>query len=232
MDSLRELQSLGFKYIFYDEKYDNIESIKKCLLESQLKEQSSSYIDNQMLEDIIIKIFKKDANNIISNVIVKVLKTFYHINENDSKLMYLCETPPLLSKHPGLGNIYSYFETNDYIIITSQYSKHSLLSVIRFHANTLFSTPTLGRYHRIGSKDIRMRFLIFQLLQVLSYLHENGMIADISNPGKIMIDDAMWLSIPLSTSNAYIISDILKIRESKQEYNSCLLYTSPSPRDS
>lgn len=222
-----ELKTFGFNYIFYDEKYDNIESIKKCLLEPQVKEERSSP-DHQMLEDIIIKIFKKDSNDIISNVIVKVLKNFYHIKkeENDKK-MYLCETPPLLSKHPGLGNIYSYFETNDYVIITSQYSKHSLLSVIRFHANTLFLTPTLGRFHIIGSKDIRMRFLIFQLLQILSYLHENDMVADISDPGKIMVDDAMWLSIPMSTSNAYIISDILKTKESKhesfKEYNNNLI---------
>ena len=215
-------------YIYNDEEYDNVTTVKKCLIE-MIKKEDTYVDDDTVIEDMLIKVFVKDKKNIITNVIMKALNKLYTLkqqhhhhhgddNDNNDDSIITFNNIQLSTTHPGLGQVYKYIDTNDYFIISSQYSKHSLLSIIRFHANTLFMTPTLGRYCRLGSKDIRIRFLIFQLLQVLSYLHDNDVVANLSNPGKIMIDDSMWLHLPVSNSNAYILSQLLYMKEKYHDH--------------
>jgi hypothetical protein len=81
------------------------------------------------------------------------------------------------------------------------FAKHSLLSVSRFHCNTTLASGMLANTTGIGCKDIRLRFIIYQLFQAVSYLHSRGLCLESLNPCDIMLDDEMWVYLPVGLSN-------------------------------
>lgn len=105
------------------------------------------------------------------------------------------------SVHPGIAAICKFIETNNEFVVVQEYSKHSMLSLSRFHAKTSMSSPSLARGIGHGSKDLRLRFIIYQLLQVTAFLHSQGLCMDVLKPGRIMLDDDMWLTLPVNFSS-------------------------------
>eukprot|EP00981_Chlorochromonas_danica_P005524 scaffold1127_cov186-Ochromonas_danica.AAC.4 len=113
----------------------------------------------------------------------------------------ISETLPTQSPHPGLAKILRLFYNDHYAMIIHSYAKHSLLSVSRFHASTTLSSGMLGNTTGIGCKDLRLRFIIYQLFHAVCFLHEQGFCLTSLSPGEILLDDEMWLTIPLGISN-------------------------------
>lgn len=114
--------------------------------------------------------------------------------------IYLMTKPQSNALHPGLNPLHYYFINSNDLLILQNYSKHSMLSLSRFHAKTTLSSPTLGRRSGLGAKDLRLRFILFQLLQVVAFLHEKDLVLDYLSPGHIMLDDDMWLTLPVGFS--------------------------------
>jgi serine/threonine protein kinase len=126
--------------------------------------------------------------------------------DNEAKTFFLSvqKRPQLISLHPGISHVYGLYQDESDIFLLQAYSKLSLLSLSRFHAQTNFFNPTLGRSSGRGARDLRLRFIIFQLLQVTSFLHAEGLCLESTGLGNIMIDEDMWLTIPFGTSTRFL----------------------------
>lgn len=117
------------------------------------------------------------------------------------------EAPPLSelkiagSPHPGLCKVLKLFSSTDKAFIVHTYSKHSLLSVARFHAATTLSSGTLGNTTGLGCKDLRLRFIIYQLFHAVCFIHQAGLCLDTLLPCNVLLDDDMWLSLSVGMSN-------------------------------
>lgn len=94
--------------------------------------------------------------------------------------------------------------TDDITVMELSFAKHSLLSVSRFHSNTTLSTGTIANSTGAGCKDLRIRFILYQLLQAVNFFHEKGLCLDSLDANSIMLDDEMWLYLPLGLSDRVV----------------------------
>jgi len=122
----------------------------------------------------------------------------------------LCQLPPgqatadrlkvatkasALVRHPGITPVYGFVDHADAFLVLQEYAKHTLLSLSRFHVNTSISVPSFGRMEGDGAKDMRLRFVLYQLLQVMCFVHSQGLSLDGMHPSNIMIDDDLWVTV-------------------------------------
>lgn len=99
--------------------------------------------------------------------------------------------------HPGITPVLCVSHTDNEIIVVHQYFKHPLLSMCRFHGKTTLYNPTLCRSSGIASRDQRLRFMVYQLLQLICFIHSHGLSLDSVDLGSILVDDDLWISIPV-----------------------------------
>lgn len=138
---------------------------------------------------------------------IKILTVFFRkieiLSSIDPSTIRLYLTPKILSTalHPGISSIYKFISTKDISVITQEYSRHNILSFSRFHAKTSMTSPSLAKGSGHSAKDLRLRFIIYQLIQVIGFIHSHGLCLDELTPDKIMLDDEMWLSIPFCFSS-------------------------------
>lgn len=69
----------------------------------------------------------------------------------------------------------------------------SLLTLSRMHWKTLLVSPTFVRSSGYGAKDLRLRFIIFQLLQVVAFIHSQDLLLNNLLPEHILFEDDLWL---------------------------------------
>jgi hypothetical protein len=201
----------------------------RCMLEySELPSASIERIDpyitpttDDIIEDIVVKMFlknnKSDEIDMITKSIKLLFKKLYsnipsHIykdNIKSSSSLYLEPRIISTSLHPGIAATFSFVESDKEVLISQSYAKHSMLSLSRFHSKTTLSSPTLGRPGGIGSKDLRQRFILYQLLQVISNIHNLDLCVENLDPKNIMLDDDMWLTLPMATSERTCLSTIM-----------------------
>lgn len=103
--------------------------------------------------------------------------------------------------HPGISPLVSVKITESVALLEMTFAKHSLLSVSRFHSNTTLATGTISNSTGSGCKDLRLRFIIYQFLQAMHFLHDRGLCLDYLDSNSIMLDDDMWLYIPIGMSD-------------------------------
>lgn len=100
--------------------------------------------------------------------------------------------------------------TSNVYFIAQDYGKHTALTLSRFHAKTTLASPTLARAGGFGTKDVRIRFVIYQLLQAIAFLHSKSLVLDELTPSNILLDDYLWLRLPMSLSDRSCMSAIRK----------------------
>jgi hypothetical protein len=106
--------------------------------------------------------------------------------------------------HPGINSVFLYtfaHESIDKVIICQEFNKHTALSLSRFHSKTTLLSPTLGRGGGFGAKDLRLRFVVYQLLQALAFIHSKGIVLHNLDSSGITLDDNLWLMLPFSLSD-------------------------------
>ncbi len=190
---------------------------------------------DEVVEDIIIKVYDKVAaesaqyQELISLSIRYILlklfsKVSAHILDIQKLQLKVDIKPPSMAMHPGVAVVYAYIETKENIIVIQEYAKHTALSISRFHAKTTLSLPTLSKGGGLGTQDLRKRFILYQLLQVVSFLHLQGLCLDILIPGNIMLDDDMWLTLPISISERACIAALYTMNKNsdKLEYTATI----------
>ena len=94
-----------------------------------------------------------------------------------------------------------FVEDKTSFVTVQSFAKHSLLSISRFHAATTLSSATLGSQSGLGSRDLRLRFIVYQLLQAAAFIHNQNLCLDPIEPSNIMLDDDMWLFLPVGISD-------------------------------
>jgi hypothetical protein len=102
--------------------------------------------------------------------------------------------------HPNIAPVWKFVEEKCKIALVQSFAKHSLLSISRFHAATTLSSATLGSQSGLGSRDLRLRFIVYQLLQAVAYLHSQRLCLDKLDPSSVMLDDDMWLLLSVGLS--------------------------------
>ena len=105
------------------------------------------------------------------------------------------------SLHPGIAHVLKFVEDKNSFVTVQSFAKHSLLSISRFHAATTLSSATLGSQSGLGSRDLRLRFIIYQLLQATAFVHNQKLCLDPIEPSNVMLDDDMWLFLPVGISD-------------------------------
>lgn len=105
------------------------------------------------------------------------------------------------SLHPGIAHVLKFVEDKNSFVTVQSFAKHSLLSISRFHAATTLSSATLGSQSGLGSRDLRLRFIIYQLLQATAFVHNQRLCLDPIEPSNVMLDDDMWLFLPVGISD-------------------------------
>jgi serine/threonine protein kinase len=149
-------------------------------------------------------------------------------NETPLKL-YLEQRQNTTALHPGIASVIKAYELDSGNIVIQSYSKHSMLSLSRFHAKTTLTSPTLGRSAGPGSRDLRLRFIVYQLLQALAFVHEQGLYFGSLAPSSVMLDDTMWVTLPVGTSEDtinYAAQHLLRTKTGADPISS----KDPSPR--
>lgn len=219
------LDHLGLRCVYPHASDENEGILCRAMLEVGDQSPKSnidlSLIDGVLLEDIVIRLLITDsrADNInveVSPDIVKIiLSKFYqdmvYIPSKDSKESMKCNIlnvsfkNPTTAIHPNIVCMIGYHEYNPskasdagYILLFQDCLKHSLNSLLRFHSETSLSFPTLGRGFGVGARDVRVRFLIYQVLQGLKFIHsQNQCLPEEFASSKIFLDDDMWLAFPI-----------------------------------
>jgi hypothetical protein len=110
------------------------------------------------------------------------------------------------SFHPSVCPAFKLIESEESYVLVAEYFKNSLLSVSRFHTSSSLSVGSISHYPGDGIRDLRLRFIMFQLLNGVAYLHEQGLCLGNLDPRLIYVDDDMWLQIPVSLSLRSCIS--------------------------
>ena len=110
-------------------------------------------------------------------------------------------TPHPQQLHPGIAPILKVVESASDLFTVQRFHKHSLLSMARFHCSTTLSSASLGNTAGLGARDLRLRFIIYQLVQATAFIHRQGLCLDAVVPNNVMLDDDMWLYLPIGLSD-------------------------------
>jgi hypothetical protein len=179
--------------------------------------KNSSVISKDSIEDIVAKqrfvlsikltreqlslVVQTLADVIVENAEVEDYEGFDFADNAPPQLMSWVPNISLYSHHPNITKLMRTVVTDEQVLMVHAFAKHSLLSVARFHASTTLSSGTLSNTTGLGCKDLRLRFIIYQLFQAVHFLHSQGLCLDSLQPSSVMIDDDMWLTLPLGLSD-------------------------------
>ena len=86
-----------------------------------------------------------------------------------------------------------YHESEQCLYLLYEQPKHTMLSLSRFHANYTLAAPSLAK--GTGARDSRLRFIVFQFLKCIHYLHSNDLSCDELHPANVCIDYSLWLKL-------------------------------------
>ena len=103
--------------------------------------------------------------------------------------------------HPGIAPILKVVESTSDLFTVHRFHKHSMLSMARFHCSTTLSSASLGNTAGLGARDLRLRFIVYQLVQATAFIHRQGLCLDPVVPNNVMLDDDMWLYLPIGLSD-------------------------------
>lgn len=103
------------------------------------------------------------------------------------------------SRHPGVSSLYHLIESKEHIFLIQKYLKDTVLTLSRL--STAMSCASLVREAGDGAKDMRLRFVIYQLLQVVAYIHSQGLCIDLWRPHEVTLSDNVWVSLGMRCSD-------------------------------
>ena len=108
------------------------------------------------------------------------------------------------SRHPGITTIYNLVDTKQETIMITKYFRDSLPTLSRLV--TSLSCASLARESGEGVKDVRLRFVIYQLLQLIAYTHSQGLCIDLSSPQLVTLTENVWVNMGVQCSDRLILA--------------------------
>ncbi|TKY51206.1 inactive serine/threonine-protein kinase lvsG [Spatholobus suberectus] len=110
------------------------------------------------------------------------------------------DTFPGSLRHPNIAPVLAIFKTSDHINVVLPKTPYNLESILHFNPNALKS-------------DWNRRFLMYQLLSALSYIHGLGVSHGNICPSNIMLIDSLWSWLRLW--NEPVLESNLTLKESE-----------------
>ncbi|RDX85099.1 Protein GFS12, partial [Mucuna pruriens] len=111
------------------------------------------------------------------------------------------DTFPGSLRHPNIAPVLAIFKTSDHVNVVLPKTPYNLESILHFNPNALKS-------------DWNKRFLIYQLLSALSYIHGLGVSHGNICPSNIMLADSLWSWLRLW--NEPVLESNLSLQESER----------------
>lgn len=105
------------------------------------------------------------------------------------------------SRHPGVSNVLLVVNTEKALIVVQELSPHDISTLCRFHFETSLAFPSLARDRGVAARDLRLRFIVYQLLHAASYLHGHKLLLDPMDMKSIEVDNDLWTTIRLNFSH-------------------------------
>jgi serine/threonine protein kinase len=105
------------------------------------------------------------------------------------------QTHAALNRHPNFSRLLFVAETKGELVVVEEYCRQSLRSYIRM-CSSLLREHHPGRSGGKSSMDIRVRFIFYQLLKAVKFLHDQGLCTDALASDRIHIDSLGWITLP------------------------------------
>lgn len=105
------------------------------------------------------------------------------------------QTHAALNRHPNFSRLLFVAETSGEVMVVEEYCRQSLRSYIRM-CSSLLREHHPGRSGGKSSMDIRVRFIFYQLLKAVKFLHDQGLCAGALASDRIHIDSLGWITLP------------------------------------
>jgi hypothetical protein len=156
------------------------------------------------VEDILVKLYSVDELTdrdrfleVLYGTNVNKLVTEQRAYASDAKVM-VNHRQPVIAKHSGIGPLLGIAETELGLFLVQEYQRYSLLTLSRFYANTSFQTPSIARGGGLNVRDLRLRFVAYQLLSCVNFVHSIGLFCgDHFFPSSVQLDDTGWVTLNL-----------------------------------
>ena len=109
-----------------------------------------------------------------------------------------------------------YHESEQFLYLLYEQPKHTMLSLSRFHANYTLAAPSLAK--GTGARDSRLRFIVFQFLKCIHYLHSNDLSCDELHPANVCIDHSLWLKLFVNLQSSRAQASKQRQQQRRQQY--------------
>ena len=129
------------------------------------------------------------------------------MHENETYHLWADVKPKSLSKTPGLSRILKIVLTPAALIFIQGLSLQNISTICKFHSHSSLNFPTFSRGFGVATRDIRLRFIAFQLLQTTKFIHSLGLCLDPLDSTCIELDEDLWVVIRLLFSSRMILTE-------------------------
>lgn len=177
------------------------------------------------VEDIFVKLYAldelTDRDSFLEDLYgtnFNKLLTEQRAYTTDTKIM-VNHRQPVFAKHSGIGPLLGVAETERGLVLVQEYQRYSLLTLSRFYANTSFQTPSIARGGGLNVRDLRLRFVAYQLLNCVNFVHSIGLFCgDNFLPSSVQLDDTGWVTLCLPSFKT-ISRDVVDISVDRNCYD-------------
>ena len=228
--------NFSIRSVFSDLTPDDTGLSLRCILEEHSLRKHPKTEENpdniqsrstSVVEDMVARIIPKKRQHSVEVIKTIVEVLFGHIVPDtiSSNSLHVARHFLRKSLHPGVAPIYKMVETRDDLYMMQVYFKHSLLTLSRFHAKTSLLSPSICRGGGVGSRDLRLRFIFYQLLQVTAFIHEKGLCLDPLSPSMVSLDEHLWVSVPMLLTSR--VTSCAALNSHTKKSDRCYRGTSP-----
>ena len=141
---------------------------------------------------------------LLRNVLEELISPVPRLNISSTASVFVGPFIFSNSRHPGISSLYGLLETQHEIIRIEKYFKNSILSLSRLA--TSMACASLTRSSGDGAKDMRLRFVLYQLFRVVAYVHSKGYCIDLQKPQDITLSDDVWVTMNKKFSSRMMLA--------------------------
>jgi hypothetical protein len=115
-------------------------------------------------------------------------------------------------RHGGLSRVLRIVQTPSVLILIQDVSLQNLSTLCRFHSKSSLTFPTLGREMGLAARDQRMRYICYQIVHTVSFLHSLGLCLDPISMASLEVDNDLWVTLlPTFSSRMISTGDVRKV---------------------
>lgn len=134
------------------------------------------------------------------------------VADGDTLPQYAAPYSGCVPRHAGLSRVMRIVLAPTVVIIIQDVSLQNLSTLCRFHSKSSLTFPTLGHEMGLAAKDQRMRYICYQIIHTVSFLHSLGLSLDPISMASIEVDNDLWVTLlPALSSRMISTGDVRKV---------------------